>query len=335
MSTFAQAAATMQTLSLTAMEEASRRGQREADIDHLLLALVINDQSAGQVLRGLGMTLDAAREAVSAVHADQVRSLGLAIEQPEDGRIVFHETDGYELTGRVQDVFTRSGKGKNTGDASAVLRELVADPSGLIAAVLHRLDTSPDDVLRRLDHAERHAPERPHDEPGSRAGESRSTHAFVPAPVEHVWSLLVDPARMPEWEPYAGAVGPAEGDSELVTAPVPGQSWITLARTRHPDGKPIRVKEQFRRRRVELLDRTEPRRIQWRFDYPAAKHSNPTQLLIELAPTEGGTGLVITTSWRRRTGWRRAVGWVLRPVQRLVLWLNLLQVGGGISRVFR
>lgn len=335
MSTFAQAAATMQTLSLTAMEEASRRGQREADIDHLFLALVINDQPAGQVLRGIGITLDAAREAVSAVHADQVRSLGLAIDPPEDGRIVFHETDGYELTKRVQDIFVRSGKGKNTGDATAVLREVLADPSGLIAAVLHRLDTSPGDVLHRLDHAERQTSEKPHDELPSRTGASGSIRAFVPAPVEHVWSLLADPARMPEWEPYAGTVAPGEGDRELATMPVPEQSWITLARTRRPDGKPIRVKEQFRRRRVELFDHTEHRRIEWRFDYPDAKHSNPTRLLIELASTEGGTGLVITTSWRRRTGWRRAVGWLLRPLQRLVLWLNLLQVSGGISRVFR
>lgn len=56
MNKLVRAAQTSQSLSLAAMEEASRLGLREADIDHLFLALVINDQSAGRALRELVST---------------------------------------------------------------------------------------------------------------------------------------------------------------------------------------------------------------------------------------------------------------------------------------
>src|SRR5690606_16041423 len=68
MSAFLNTAATMQTLSVAGMEEASRDGRREGDLEHVLLALVLSEQSAGQVLRGLGITLDAARLAVREQH---------------------------------------------------------------------------------------------------------------------------------------------------------------------------------------------------------------------------------------------------------------------------
>ena len=47
MSRITAAAATSHTLSVTAMEEASRLGQHKVDIDHMLLALVVSEQVAG------------------------------------------------------------------------------------------------------------------------------------------------------------------------------------------------------------------------------------------------------------------------------------------------
>ncbi len=47
MSRFTDSASTSYSLSITAMEEASRVGQREADIDHLFLALTVSEQTAG------------------------------------------------------------------------------------------------------------------------------------------------------------------------------------------------------------------------------------------------------------------------------------------------
>ncbi|MHA7277235.1 Clp protease N-terminal domain-containing protein [Arthrobacter sp. Hz1] len=79
MTSFISAAASVQTLSLAAMEEASRRGLRNADLEHLFLALVINDQAAGRALRKAGITLDGARSAVDAMHSDQLRSVSRQI----------------------------------------------------------------------------------------------------------------------------------------------------------------------------------------------------------------------------------------------------------------
>ncbi|PPF56571.1 hypothetical protein C5C55_08665 [Rathayibacter sp. AY1C2] len=94
MSKLARVAQTTQALSLAAMEEASRAGLRIADLEHLFLALVINDQPAGEALRGMGVDLDDARRAVEEQHAAQLASLGIRASFPDTGRIVFHETAG-------------------------------------------------------------------------------------------------------------------------------------------------------------------------------------------------------------------------------------------------
>ncbi len=64
MSKFTRYATTSQSLSLAAMEEASRRGLRTADLDNLFLALVLDDQSAGRALRNFGVTITSVRAAV-------------------------------------------------------------------------------------------------------------------------------------------------------------------------------------------------------------------------------------------------------------------------------
>ena len=63
MSKLTRAAATAHTLSLAAMEEASRYGTRDAGIEHLLLALTLDADLGGQVLRSLGLGLDRVRAA--------------------------------------------------------------------------------------------------------------------------------------------------------------------------------------------------------------------------------------------------------------------------------
>lgn len=154
MNKLVRAAQTSQSLSLAAMEEASRLGLREADIDHLFLALVINDQSAGRALRELGIDIDNARLAVEEQRDAQLTSLGIEASFPEAGRIVFHETDGYEWTPRARDLIAKSSSKGKPGDAAAVLRELVAEPSGLITEILRRLGTTPDALIERLDRAD-------------------------------------------------------------------------------------------------------------------------------------------------------------------------------------
>lgn len=327
MNKFVRAATTSQSLSLAAMEEASRLGRREADIEHLFLALVISDQSAGHALRDMGIDLDTARRAVERQHEAQLSSLGIEATFPDAGRIVFHETSGYEWSTRAQDTLARSaGKGKE-GDAAAVLRELLAEPSGLIADILHRLGVTPHAVLSQLDRTHSAVPRI---KPPRVAGRgSGSTEVFISAPKEAIWDLLADPARIPVWE---SSIGVVEDRGQQV---MPGAEWEGRAPTVYPDGRPAKIKPPFRRRRLELVVARHPHEIVWSLGFPDVPRSNPVLAEFRLATVTGGTQVQITRSWARRRGWRRIVMIPLRPVQRFVVWVSLFQTGSALSRAFR
>ena len=329
MSKFTGMAATAQTLSLTAMEEASRRGQRKADIDHLFLALVINEQVAGQVLRAIGITLDAARAAVAAQHAAQLESIGITAEASDAERIVFHETGGYEWSRRALGILKRATDDGRNGDAAAVLRELVAEPSGMIEHLLRRLGTSPAEVLARLDETRR----LPAHSPRTAASGALSGFAeeFVPARVPEVWAMLSNPARMPEWEPATGSVEIADDTGR----PRLGDTWVSHVRTHRPDGKPLKIKAEFQDQQVELLEADEDSHIAWRFSYPAEPRANSRYIRINLEPAAGGTQLGLTLAWERSPERRHLLGLLARPWHKFAIWMHLAQVGGGISRAIR
>ncbi|MWV58055.1 SRPBCC family protein [Rathayibacter sp. VKM Ac-2754] len=326
MSKFARVAQTSQSLSLAAMEEASRLGLREADLEHLLLALVISDQSAGRALRSLQIDLAAARRAVQAQHAEQLASLGIDAPFPESGRIVLHETSGYEWSRRAADLLARAGGTGKGGDAAAVLRELVAEPSGQITDLLRRLGTTPDAVLARLDRFD--SPETT-PWPAASGRASGSTEAFVPAPIEDVWALVADPLRVPEWELSVGHLDDSGQDV------MPGAVWQGHARLRRPDGKPVRIKPRFRRKRIELVELDRPEHVAWRVASPDAPRSSAILTEFSLTPTTGGTQVTIAISWPERAGWRRLVGWPLRPLRKFLVWIVLFQTTSAISRPFR
>ncbi len=243
--------------------------------------------------------------------------------------IVFHETDGYELKQRAADLIGRAGGKSRDGSAAAVLRELLAEPSGLIADILHRLDATPQEVLERLDRSVAGgvatAPE-----PSVSKGRTTGTQeTFVPAPAAQVWAFLADPVRVPEWEVSVGSIELSGQEAR------PGAVWEGRAPEARQDGKPLKIKPLFRRRLIELVTAECPHRLAWSFEYPDASQSRPILTEFTLAPTTGGTQVTITTSWTRRTGWRRLVGVPLRPLQKLMVWLHLFQTGSAISRAFR
>lgn len=328
MTNFLAFAATMQTLSVAGMEEASREGRRIGDIEHVLLALVISEQSAGQVLRGLGITLDDAREAVRAQHREQLHQLGIDVESERPDRIVFHETDGYDWSERALMIMSRSTEGPGRGDGASVLRRLLDEPSGLIEAILERLGTTTDAVRAALDDVEPAAPPAGRGVRPSRDRVRGRFETFVPAAIDDVWALVSDAERVPEWEPMTGSVK-ADATAE------PADAWIAIAPTHRPDGKPIKIKAPYRRRRLTQVDSVRSTMVVWRFGYPDAAAAQPRTLAVELSPVSGGTRIVLTSEWPRRAGWRRLVGMPLRPLQRYFVWLNLSQTGGGISRAFR
>ncbi|MBG6216050.1 uncharacterized protein YndB with AHSA1/START domain [Arthrobacter sp. CAN_A6] len=334
MTSLSARAATMQKLSLVAMEEASRRGQRDADLEHLFMALVINDQVAGRALRSVGISLDQTRNAVEALHATQLESIGIAADEPCSQRIVFHETGGYEWTPRALEILKHAG-GKNAGNSSSVLRELLEEPSGLIRALLGRLDTSATEILTALTTEERHRTPSSDQPTQSREEIVGRAEVFVPAPIEAVWELLADPSRMPVWNAGIGSVDLPDLGENPRPFPQESDSWTVHPHTRHTNGKPIRIRNQYRRRRMELLLADRPHHISWRTTYPDLERGNTNTLVIDLADTPGGTQVRLTSSWNRRTGWRRIVGLPLHPVRHFLLWLTAFQLGAGISRSFR
>jgi uncharacterized protein YndB with AHSA1/START domain len=331
LSKFTNAAATAHTLSLTAMEEASRYGQRTAVIDHMFLALVVNEQLAGQVLRSLGITLDSARDAVTAQHAAQLESLGISTIMPEPGEIVFHQTAGYQWGEGPLAVIKKANESGARGDAAAALRELVVEPSGMIEAILHRLNTTPQQVISTLDKAEQYR-SATRSAQKSRQNLAGVSEGFAPAAVEQVWALLADPLRMPDWEPSISAV--TIDDEEIA---VTGSTWQAHARTQRLDGKPIKIKPSLIQQRVELLQKSEPHTLEWRFTYPDAPSANARRIRVELEPAAGGTHLRLSLTWERNPQRTRLplIAWVMRPLARALVWLQLSQLSSAISRNFR
>lgn len=330
MSKFTDIADTSHQLSLTAMEEASRTGHRTADFEHLLLALTLTDQPAGQVLRSLGVTIERTRHAIAQQHVEQLASLGVLGRASEPGPIVFHETGGYEWSDRALAIIQRAGGRGRRGDAVAVLRELVAEPSGCIGDLLGRMDVAPAELLERLDTADR-IPEHPNADRPSRPL-SRRSETFVPAPLDEVWALLSDPRRIPEWDQSVGSV-----EAELSEPPRVGDAWIAHAQTHYADGRPLRMAPELRRRLVQLDALETETRVSWRTTFPDRERANARVVDLALAPAAHGTQVTISMAWDRHPARRPLplVGWGMRPLTRLALWLQASQIGGGISRVFR
>lgn len=326
MSRLTRAAATMHTLSLASMEEASRFGVRDADIDHLLLALTIDPDTGGQVLRSMGVGLEAARAAVAAQHSAQLDLVGVTSGADGPGRIVFHETAGYEWTDRALVVLKDSSTGDRVGDSAAVLRSLTFEPSGLIAEILHRLDVDPEALTSRLDEVQRlRLPQQ--DSPDA-AALTGSRSIFVPATLDDVWALLSSAARIPEWDQGIAAI---DGDDSTT------DTWNATTATTTPDGKPIPVKAEFLRQRVHLVHREERVGVQWRFTRPDAARSNPRLVAFGLEHAASGMQLRVTLTWETaqpRRG-RRFLRFALKPLHRFVIFIQLAQIESGITRVFR
>lgn len=328
MSKFTEAAAVMQTLSLAAMEEASRAGIRDADIDHLFLALTLDAGNAGQVLRGLGVTLAVARDAVAAERTRHLESLGVAsidaAGSTGEERIVFQETQGYDWTDRALDVLKRASSGVHDGSSSAVLRCLVTEPSGTIGALLSRLGVDTADLRARLDEADgiRSAG----DERGRSRGPQGSMSAFVPAPPAELWMLVSDAARFPEWDGAVGQVARGTDNED---------EWDAAAPTHAADGKPLRIKDEFRRIRIRREQVDAPVRVTWRMSYPDARAANERVIRFELEEAAGGTQVRIHFGWERTARRRTVLGWLLQPLARLVIFIQLTQISSGLSRVFR
>lgn len=319
MSKLTRAAATAHTLSLAAMEEASRYGTRDAEVEHLLLALTLDADLGGQVLRSLGLGLDRVRDAIDEERATQLAALGVDVSH-EPSRIVFHETAGYDWTPQALAVLNRANTRGRDGSSIAVLRSLLEEPSGTIDALLAQLGVTKPEITAALDQAE-NLP----DAATAAASEIlRKVHdVFVPAPLAEVEAFVADPSRIPEWEPSIESVALTDN------------RWEGRSTSAHPDGRPVEIRDGFHRQLIQQSASVAG--PSWRFSYPDAEHANTRMVGFRCEPAAGGTQVRITLAWDRDPTRRpnRLRSFLLRPVFRVLLYTQLTQIGSGITRVFR
>lgn len=329
MSRLTDATTTSHRLTLTAMEEASRLDRHDADLEHLFLALVLDSHEAGQLLRREGVSLERARAAVTGQHQDQLDLLGINVDPAPAGEISFDRTGGYRWTQRASDVLGAASAKGARGDSIAVLRALLAEPSGVVADLLTRLDLSRVELDAELDAMD--ALSR-HDAP--RAGAlTRSGTVFVPAPPSEIWNLVSDPARLPEWDLVLGSVRPATREADAADT----YTWEGMAAETTPAGKPMRIAAAYRRQLITVRDIEAPSHIAWHMTYPDAARANARLVTLRLEPSAEGTLVHITLTWELspRPGIRRFIGRILRPLSRFALWMQVSQLSANISRTFR
>lgn len=328
MSEFSHALATSQQIITLAAEEAARSGVHLIDIDHLLVALTLSEQVGGQVLRAQGMSAETVRAAIDAQHASQLAGLGIETATALPSRGAPTDASAFDLTPRARSVLTDANRRSRRGDASAVLRQLLTEPSGMIVAILARLQTTPRQLTSVLDYADRVAAE-PRRNTSSLSGTSE---AFVPATAAEVWSLLTDVARMPEWEPVVGSVEDAPAALRA------GTSWLVHPRTQAADGKPITVKSAYSTCRVEATVVNRGAFLELLYSYPNAPRANRRRIGIHLEQAAGGTQLRVSLQWERakpRPWWGIVPATLMRPLYRYAIWVQLTALGSGIARAFR
>lgn len=318
--------ATSYDLTVTASEEASRFGVRDIDIEHVLLALVLDEGPAGRTLRSTGITLDAARSAVADQHREQLATLGIDAPLPGDGRIRAAFQNGHEWTDRATKLLSDSGSHGRKGDTEAVLRAALAERSGTIDDLLQRLGTTPSAVASRLDEA----PDTPSSRPPADGRLSRTRTAFVPAPVDDVWAYVSDPERLPEWDMNLAHIRPDH------------EAWIGETRTTAPDGKQLKVRANAVQQRISRTAATEPRHVTWEMRYPDAPRANRRRIAIDIDPAPGGSRITVRFAWVRGpgpTGLMRLIAPVTRllarPVVAIALWVQVTVLTGAISRALR
>lgn len=287
-------------VSVLAEDEQRRSGHPEIDTEHLFLALLSIGGPVTEALAGQGVTLSGAREAFAGVHARRAAQFGVRV--PESAESAKRIPDSNARGGFVY----RDGVRKILEHASnqtvpdvALLNALVNEPSGHIKEVLRELDVDPDNLAAVAARTR---------EDSKGAEQSFDYRRFVPAAPDAVWALLSDPDRWLEWNGF-------EFERVEVT-----ESGIlrAYARLRHLDGKPTRVKPQFRVSEYVVSRYEAPHLIQWERSFPNASGTVTQSLRISLSPQGSGTEVIISFGHTGAAG-RRSIGyWLMRPVVKLL-----------------
>ena len=307
-------------ISIATKEEAQRWGHPQIDVEHLFLALLINAGPPGEVLRDLGVDVAQARSAVEETHAAQVASLGLKIAPTAPGRLVDPMIGDTDWSPRAMAVL---GEMSDSSDGLALLSAVIDEPSGLMAAVLARLDLEPASVHELI--TARREVQQNLDATPTRDRQTVSHSGFVPTPIEEVWALVADPLRRPEWDSSIGSVEPA---GALV--------WTMWAAETMPDGKRRKVSPDLQRSRVREIARVSPERVVWETSWPARGQRTGSHVFaITLASVSGGTRIRLTWRLPRAGGWRGLAQRFRAPYLTLMTRMQLITTIAQISRCFR
>lgn len=326
---------TANELSLVAIDEASRRGMRSADLEHLLLALTVTEQPAGDLLRRQGATLVEMRRAVDEYHAEHLAAVGISNAPFPRGRIRDDAVEITELTDRVRALFHQVAIEERSGDAAAVLSQLMSEPSGTVHDLLQRAGVDTGTLTHGLADLRRQSPKHTVTiKPGELTAEKE---LFVPAEVAAVWSLVSSAQRLPEWEPTVDKLRPMDDDPTSGLSANRTKLWSATPRTRRRrDGRPTSPRRGWEQLMLEQVKSQALERIIWRFTYPHAHLAAQRTLDISMQPSPGGTAVHLVTRWHRSprrgmTGMRLLAS----PFTRFAAHSHLHQVSAGISRALR
>jgi hypothetical protein len=288
-------------MSILAEDEERRSGHPEIDVQHLFLALVSIGGPVTDFLAERGVTLASARAAFEHIHARRLSGIGVNMPDSPDavrripygttrGGFVYREGIRTILEGasndRVQDVaLFQALLDEPSGDAREVLRELGVDPEAL-GAVAAEDSVSATSSKQATDY-----------------------HRFVAEEPSTVWALLSDPDRWMEWNEF-------EFDTAETTD---GGVVKAYMRNRHLNGKPTRVKPEFRISEF-VVSRLEPLRlIQWERSFTGTDKAGTQSLRISLTPQKSGTNLTVSFVHNPPLSGRRSpMYWMLRPLASLL-----------------
>ncbi len=326
---------TVFTLQMHAMEEASRQSRTEADLEHLFLAVLLSEQPAGRALRSLGITLEGARAAAEQLHVEGLFTLGVDASPPAHGITLYETQRGGDLTERAAAVMKAALEKKKQGDAAAVLRELLEEPSGMIEELLQRLGTDREQVRAALEATG------PSSRAARRTGRDEvagSRTVFVPAEPQEIWDVLIRPENIRIWDSSMSELEPEQPEEGV---PSPGDGWTVPAGQTGTGRRPA-PRRRGGRRRLVLSRADAPHLLEWEItalDRSAAESDGPGTLqrrTAELFAVPGGTELRFTVIWRRRArGPRRILRTALTPALRQLARLGAHSHATLISAHFR
>ena len=206
-------------IQVAAATEALALSHPEADVEHLLIGLLVAGGPSARVLTGAGEDLQSLRRALSEVQQLDLDGFGVTGTAQ---RTVLHANErdaalAVPVSGRAQDLLDAAPR---WADDRALLVALLDDEGGRARRLLEHLGIDAQEVREQL--GSEHVPTASAPVPSGLDEEAFAelrgpapTGSFwieaswsqeLPMPVEKVWALVSDPSRRPEWDPSTTSV---------------------------------------------------------------------------------------------------------------------------------